>query len=133
VVARVTEYPDVLTSQLFGSRTVVSAVGDDDEHVPTARSAEPSTSIDWILDGTNTPLKSDRPGVLDFWPYRRSILDSSRDHTKRTSITADRQWRAHENWAMSLCKDAFGNTKTGRDLRVTSDHDQINVAIPRGP
>jgi len=37
---------EVLTSQLFGSRAVVSAVGDDDEHVPTARSAEPSISID---------------------------------------------------------------------------------------
>jgi len=37
---------DVLTSQLSGSRAVVSAVGDDDEHVPTARSAEPSISID---------------------------------------------------------------------------------------
>ncbi len=37
---------DVLTSQFSGSRAVVSAVGDDDEHVPTARSAEPSTSID---------------------------------------------------------------------------------------
>ncbi len=31
----------VLTPQLSGSRAVVSAVGDDDEHVPTARSAEP--------------------------------------------------------------------------------------------
>jgi len=38
---------DVLTPQLSGSRAVVSAVGDDDEHVPTARSAEPSTSIDY--------------------------------------------------------------------------------------
>ena len=38
---------DVLTLQLSGSRAVVSAVGDDDEHVPTARSAEPSTSIDY--------------------------------------------------------------------------------------
>ncbi len=38
---------DVLTLQLPGSRAVVSAVGDDDEHVPTARSAEPSTSIDY--------------------------------------------------------------------------------------
>jgi len=36
---------DVLTLQLSGSRAVVSAVGDDDEHVPTARSAEPSTSL----------------------------------------------------------------------------------------
>ncbi len=33
---------------------------------------------------------------------------------------------------MSLCKDEFGNIKTGRDLRVTSNHDQINVALPRG-
>jgi len=31
----------VLIPQLSGSRAVVSAVGDDDEHVPTARSAEP--------------------------------------------------------------------------------------------
>ncbi len=38
---------DVLVSQFSGSRAVVSAVGDDDEHVPTARSAEPSTSIDY--------------------------------------------------------------------------------------
>jgi len=38
---------DVLTLQLSGSRAVVSAVGDDDEHVPTARSAERSTSIDY--------------------------------------------------------------------------------------
>ncbi len=38
---------DVLTLQLSGSRAVVSAVGDDDEHVPTARSAESSTSIDY--------------------------------------------------------------------------------------
>ena len=117
---------------LSGSRAVVSAVSDDDEHVPTAHSAEPSTSIDWILDCTNTPLKFGRPGVLDFWPHRWPISDSSRDHAKRTSITADRQWRAHENWAMSSCKDAFGNTQTGRDLRVTSDHDQIDVALSRG-
>ena len=39
-------FQDVLASQLSGSRAVVGAVGDDDEHVPTARSAEPSTSID---------------------------------------------------------------------------------------
>jgi len=38
---------DVLTSQLSGSRAVVSAVGDDDEHVPTARSAEPNISVDY--------------------------------------------------------------------------------------
>ncbi len=38
---------DVLTLQLSGSRAVVSAVGDDDEHVPTARSAERRTSIDY--------------------------------------------------------------------------------------
>ncbi len=38
---------NVLTQQLSGSRAVVSAVGDDDEHVPTARSAEPNTSIDY--------------------------------------------------------------------------------------
>ncbi len=38
---------DVLTLQLSGSCAVVSAVGDDDEHVPTARSAEPSSSIDY--------------------------------------------------------------------------------------
>ncbi len=37
----------VLRPQLFGSRAVVSAVGDDDEHVPTARSAESSTSTDY--------------------------------------------------------------------------------------
>jgi len=37
---------DVLILQLSGSRAVVSAGGDDDEHVPTARSAEPSISID---------------------------------------------------------------------------------------
>ncbi len=35
----------VLTPTLSGSRAVVSAEGDDDEHVPTARSAEPSTSV----------------------------------------------------------------------------------------
>jgi len=38
---------DVLTLQLSGSRAVVSAVGDDDEHVPTARSAERRTSVDY--------------------------------------------------------------------------------------
>jgi len=38
---------DVLTLQLSGSRAVVSVVGDDDEHVPTARSAEPSISVDY--------------------------------------------------------------------------------------
>ncbi len=38
--------PDVLILHLSGSRAVVSAGGDDDEHVPTARSAEPSTSTD---------------------------------------------------------------------------------------
>jgi len=37
---------DVLTSQLSGSRAVVSAAGDDDEHVPTASSAEPNISVD---------------------------------------------------------------------------------------
>jgi len=37
---------DVLTPQLSGSRAVVSAAGDDDEHVPTARIAEPRTSVD---------------------------------------------------------------------------------------
>jgi len=37
---------DVLTSQLSGSCAVVSAVGDDDEHVPIACSAESSTSVD---------------------------------------------------------------------------------------
>ncbi len=36
----------VLTPQFFGSRAVVSAAGDDDEHVPTARGAEPRTSVD---------------------------------------------------------------------------------------
>jgi len=36
----------VLRPQSSGSRVVVSAAGDDDEHVPTARSAESSTSID---------------------------------------------------------------------------------------
>jgi len=39
-------FQDVLASQLSRSSAVVGAVGDDDEHVPTARSAEPSTSID---------------------------------------------------------------------------------------
>ncbi len=40
--------PDAPTTpKLSGSRAVVSAVGDDDEHVPTARSAERSTSIDY--------------------------------------------------------------------------------------
>jgi len=38
--------PDVLILQVSGSRAVVIASGDDDEHVPTARSAEPSTSSD---------------------------------------------------------------------------------------
>jgi len=38
---------DVLTSQISGSRAVVSAVSDDDEHVPTARSAESSISVDY--------------------------------------------------------------------------------------
>jgi len=36
----------VLRLQLSGSRAVVSAVDDDDEHVPTARSAEPNISVD---------------------------------------------------------------------------------------
>ncbi len=36
---------DVLTLQLSGSRAVVSAVGDDDEHVPTACSAESRPSV----------------------------------------------------------------------------------------
>ena len=38
---------DVLIPKLSGSRAVVSAVGDDDEHVPTARSAELSTGVDY--------------------------------------------------------------------------------------
>jgi len=41
----------VLRPQFSGSRAVVSAVGDDAEHVPTARSAEPSTSIDYCGRG----------------------------------------------------------------------------------
>ncbi len=43
----VTGSRNVLASQLSGSRAVVSAVGDDDEHVPPARSAESSTNIDY--------------------------------------------------------------------------------------
>ncbi len=38
---------DALTPQLAGSRAIVSAVSDDDEHVPTAPSAEPNTSVDY--------------------------------------------------------------------------------------
>jgi len=38
---------DALTSQLSGSRAVVSAVGDDDERVPTTRIAKSSMSIDY--------------------------------------------------------------------------------------
>ncbi len=42
---------DVLASQLSGSRAVVSAVGDDDEHVPPARSAEPRQSVVATMQG----------------------------------------------------------------------------------
>jgi len=48
---------DVLTSQLSGSRAVVSAVGDDDEHLPTARGAEPSITIDSEL-GRRAPAET---------------------------------------------------------------------------
>jgi len=47
IESSVSRFQDVLTSQLSGSRAVVSAVGDDDEHVPTARSAEPNISVDY--------------------------------------------------------------------------------------
>ncbi len=43
----VPRFQDVLMSQFSGSRAVVSAAGDDDEHVPTARSAEPNISVDY--------------------------------------------------------------------------------------
>jgi len=95
-----------------------------------ARNRAPASIV--ILDGVDAPLTSDSQAFLISVLTAGQLLDSSRDHTKRSSITADRLWRAHENWALSLCKDAFGNTKTDRVLRVTSDHDQIDVALSRG-
>jgi len=69
IVSSVPRSRDVLTSLLSGSRAVVSAVGDDDEHVSTARSAESITSTDYNR-GTG-------PRGKPTWANRRSAISSA--------------------------------------------------------
>jgi len=70
---------DVLTLQLSGSRAVVSAVGDDDEHVPTARSAEPSTSIDYRGRGVRGETNAGESSVAYIKRRIREIVTNLRE------------------------------------------------------
>jgi len=71
---------DVLASQLSGSRAIVSAVGDDDEHVPTARSAEPSTSIDYDRGrGVRGEINAGESSVAYIKPSIREIVANLRE------------------------------------------------------
>ncbi len=70
---------DVLTSQLSGSRAVVSAVGDDDEHVPTARSAERSTSIDYRGRGVRGETDAGESSVAYIKRRIREIVANLRE------------------------------------------------------
>jgi len=76
----VPRFRDVPTPQFSGSRAVVSAVGDDDEHVPTARSAEPSTSIDHDRGmRARGEINADEPPVAYIQRRIREIVASLRD------------------------------------------------------
>jgi len=70
----------VLRPQSSGSRVVVSAAGDDDEHVPTARSAESSISVDYDR-GRGVPGETNAGELLVGYIKRRirEIVASLRD------------------------------------------------------
>jgi len=70
---------DVLTPQLSGSRAFVSAVGDDDEHVPTARSAEPSTNIDYRGRGVRGETNAGESSVAYIKRRIREIVTNLRE------------------------------------------------------
>ena len=100
---------DVLTAQVSGSRAVVSAVGDDDEHVPTARSAEPSTSIDYDHGGgvRGRPTRANR---------RLHISSAVSTRSLRNCMT----WNGRRNRMQRRAKQSSPSTQPTRAARNTS-------------
>ncbi len=76
----VSDLRGVLTSQFSGSRAVVSAAGDDDEHVPTARSAKPNISVDYDRGrGVLGAINSDESSLGYIKRRIREIVANRRD------------------------------------------------------